>query len=189
MIRSGALECLLINNGNTQLLDELAGGQLADAFATSRTLTELVLDEVLFWDDAAAAASIVRALTGHPSLESLNLSFNSPPEDGVAGAAALLGQLVAANAPALKELSVKASHLGDEGLRPAFQALPRNTHLRKLDCWSTGSSRQFARDVVLPAVRVNTSLRTLTANNPGTDAPALDEAAELVDARSFEADE
>ncbi len=78
-----------------------------------------------------------------------------------AAAGAALGALVAANAPALTELDVSWCHLGDDGLRPLFEALPQNTHLRMLKCEGNGSSREFGRDVALPAVRANASLRQL----------------------------
>ncbi len=66
---------------------------------------------------------------------------------------------MAANAPALTELDVRSCELGDEGLRPLFDALPANTHLTSLDCRSNTLTEGFARDVLLPAVRANTSLR------------------------------
>ena len=107
---------------------------------------------------------MMRALTGHPHLRELDLSDNSPweAEQSIAGAA--LGALVAADSPALQVLIVRYAELGDAGLAPLFEALPRNSHLRELQCCFTGPSEAFARDVALPAVRANTSLRELCGN-------------------------
>jgi hypothetical protein len=74
---------------------------------------------------------------------------------------ALLGGLVAANAPALTELSVAWCALNDDGLRALFEALPRNTHLRTLACFGNDVSEAFARNMLLAAVPANTSLRSL----------------------------
>jgi hypothetical protein len=81
----------------------------------------------------------------------------------VTAADAALGALVAANAPALTELDVSWNGLSDAALRPLFEALPFNTHLRTLSVVYNGTSDAFARDVLLPAVRANTSLRKLRA--------------------------
>jgi hypothetical protein len=44
-----------------------------------------------------------------------------------------------------------------------IDALPRNTHLRKLNLEVNGCTEAFMRDRLLPAVRANTSLQHLTA--------------------------
>jgi hypothetical protein len=82
-------------------------------------------------------------------------------EHNKAAAGASLGALVAANAPTLHELALAGWSLGDAGMRPLVLALPHNTHLRTLDMSSNDISAAFARDVLLPAVRSNTSLRSL----------------------------
>jgi hypothetical protein len=69
--------------------------------------------------------------------------------------------LLAANAHALQKLDVSYCNIGDAGLRPLFDALPRNTHLRTLYLGENGMSEAFARDVLLPAVRANSSLTML----------------------------
>ena len=184
MIRGGSLTSLHIDNERQQLLDEPAAVQLADAIAASTTLRLFVLEDVRFWDDGAAAAAVIRALTGHPSVRVLALDWNNVHDAAAAGAA--LGALVAANAPALQELDVHTCHLGDAGLGPLFDALPHNAHLRQLDCSNTGMSAQFARDRLLPAVRANTSLRKLLTRNPPYDVtlPEVQEAVALVAARA-----
>ena len=161
--------------------------QLADAIAANRTLQQLDLGRAELWDDAASAAAVMRALTGHPSLQVLELVGNDDlPDPGAAGAA--LGALVAADTGALVKLDVRYTDLGDAGMRPLLDALALNTHLRELDCSNTGMSEAFARHVFLPAVRANTSLRTLTASEPweimGDETPpAVLEAEALVAAR------
>ena len=169
LIRGGVLQTLIIANDVEPLLDEAAAVQLADAVAASHALTELVLFAVRFWDDAAAAATMMRALTGHPYLKALSLSHNSPPDQLAAGAA--LGALVAANAPALQTLEVWGSDFGNAGCGELFTALPRNSHLLKLDLRTLGLSQAFVRDVALPAVRANTSLRELHAERGWTGGP------------------
>ena len=192
LIRDGVLETLVVHNESVgPLLLGAAAVQLADALAAS-TLTRLGLSSMDFWNDAAAAAAIMRALTGHTHIQQLDLSYNdlaNEIENGVA-----LGALVAANMPALTSLQVWASWLGDAGLGPLFDALPRNSHLRELDCSLTGMSAAFARDVVLPAVRANTSLRKLDASASWADdegneveaPPELLETEALVAARNNE---
>ena len=187
VIRNGALTSVEIDNDSIQLLDAPAAVQLADAIAASRTVTSVTLADVLFWHDAAAAA-VVRALTGHLSVRKLALNHNNAPDKKFAGVA--LGALVAANAPALLELVLFDSEFGDAGLGPLFDALPHNTHLRVLDCSNTGMSEEFARDCFLPAVQANTSLRKLAASEwwggeeDGDAPPELLEAEALVAARS-----
>ena len=153
---------LRITHNGVQLLDEPTAVQLADAIAASRTLTRFTGHYVNFWRDRAAAAAVLRALTGHPTIREVNLNVNLPHDPVAAGAA--LGALVAANTPALQVLHIHGSHFGDAGLAPLFDALPRNTHLRTIGCSNNDMSADFARDHFLPAVRANTSLRTLVAS-------------------------
>ena len=188
MLRGG-LKSLELDNNDELLLDAPAAMQLADTIAAHRKLLYLRLTNMRFWHDANAAAALMRALTGHPSLQKLNMSCNNPPDPAAAGAA--LGAQVAADAPALSELYIHCSLLlGDAGMRPLLDALAHNTHLLLLECSNTGMSEAFARDVFLPAVRANTSLRTLRASTmwgddeDGVAPPAVLEAEALVAARS-----
>jgi hypothetical protein len=74
---------------------------------------------------------------------------------------ALLGALVAANAPALKYLDVSRCALGDEGLGPLVGALAVNTHLQVLFCGDAELSEAFAVHRLRPALLANTSLELL----------------------------
>jgi hypothetical protein len=161
LLGSGALSLLILGDV-VQLLDAPAAGLLGDALRRSDVLQSLTLSQVRLWDHTAAATTVLSSLVAHPSLRELDLSMNmmlDPQHAACVGAA--LFALVAANAPTLTQLDMSNCHLGDVGLRPLFDALPRNTHLHTLNCGGNGMSEAFARDVLLPAVRANTSLTEL----------------------------
>ena len=168
----------MIGNAINPLLDEAAAVQLADALALSRTLTRLKLCGVCFWDDAAAAAAVMRALTGHPCLQEVDLSCNDPPDADQFAAGVALGALVSVNAPSLTSLTLSSSDLGDAGLGPLFYALPRNAHLRELYIEDTFMSEAFARHTLLPSVRANRSLRELAVGAVGPNDPTSPEVLE-----------
>jgi Ran GTPase-activating protein (RanGAP) involved in mRNA processing and transport len=144
-------------------LDAPAAAVLAAALRANSTLTSLTLNFAGVFHHPAAAAELLGALTGHASVRVLSLRGNYAMAAHQAAVGASLGALVAANAPALTELDVSHCRLGDDGLRALFDALPRNSHLRTLDVSGNNMSDAFARDVLLPALRANTSLRELSA--------------------------
>jgi hypothetical protein len=161
LLSSGALDTLECTYLNLHAADP---DVLAAALRANSTLTSLTLIEAGVWQNITAGIALLAALTGHTSLRALSLHTNSvEPADTVAAGAAL-GALVAADAPALTDLDVAWSGLGDDGLRALFEALPHNTHLRTLACYGSDLTAAFARDVLLPAVRANTSLRCLTVS-------------------------
>jgi hypothetical protein len=167
------------------LLDGPSATLLCDALRANSTLTSLSI-RMYVWHNADAPAALLGALTGHRSLRKLILPNITVAEAVRPAAGAALGALVAANAPALTELDVSNSALGDAGLRPLFDALPANTHLRVLDISFIYLSAAFARDVLLPAVRADTSLRKLRAQcvfNP-EHAPFMREAENVVAERA-----
>jgi hypothetical protein len=179
LLGGGALTSLHIYNRGRQLLDAPAAALLADALRTHGVLQSLHLVYIDLWRDGFAAATLLSSLVAHPSLRELNMAVNEvAPEHAACVGMALFG-LVAANTPALQTLSFFDCSLGDAGLRPLLDALPRNTHLRTLDCSRNGMSEAFARDVLLLAVRANTSLTELNHNMSEIDPVAL-EAVELV---------
>jgi hypothetical protein len=180
LLSSGTLTELIISP-NEALLDGPSAALLCDALRANSTLTSLTLQADV-WRNADAAAALLGALTGHSSLRTLDL-FNNDAEAGAAAVGAALGTLVAANAPALTELDVSCSSLTDAGLGPLLEALPRNTHLRTLGVSDNHMSAAFTRDVLLPAVRANTSLTTLDAHGFGVDHAGAVEAIALVAAR------
>jgi hypothetical protein len=146
----------------TQLLDTPAAGVLAAALRASASVTSLSLMQVGLWREPAAAAVLLAGLTAHPSVQTLDLSNNGADsdsdgdearlDDGFAAAAAL-GALVAANAPALHTLTLDNCLLRDSALGPLVQALPRNTHLRELHILDNCITADFARRQLQPALR------------------------------------
>jgi hypothetical protein len=122
--------------------------------------------------------AVLDALTGHRSIEKLDLFSNtspSPEAEWAIGQA--LSRLLAAES-ALTSLGVGDCILGDAGFSPLFTALAQNMTLRSLLLPGHAISRECARDVILPAVRANTSLRNLEFDEP--DFPELVEAEQLV---------
>jgi hypothetical protein len=149
---------------------------VGDALRDNATLTRLTLQFVGLWSrsDAEATATLLRCLTGHASIRFLDLSGVDHDDDGwrmhgdddgqdaaVARMHQALGELVAADAPSLRELRVSAARLGEAGLRPLCAALPRNSHLQLLECWQSEVQADFVDDVLLPALRANSGLREL----------------------------
>jgi hypothetical protein len=116
----------------------------------------------------APAVALLRPLAGHASLSFLDIACNFQQGDAAvpwqpAALGAALAALVAADAPALRDLDVSDCALGDAGLGPLVDALRHNTHLRALDCGGNANSDAFARSALLPALRANRSLRQLRA--------------------------
>jgi hypothetical protein len=185
LLSSATLSELTIGQAE-QLLDGPSAALLCNALRGNATLTSLSMHADV-WRNVDAAAALLGALTAHSSVRTLNFLHNDA-EAGAAAVGAALGTIVAANAPALTELSVSHNALGDAGLRPLLEALPANTHLRELDVACNGMSEAFARDVLLPVVRANTSLRMLNAENDLASDPLaqrlLQEAEALVRSRA-----
>ncbi len=154
LLRAGGALTSLVLRGGT-LLDEGALVTLAEALRANRTLTTLSLSRgVELWHSPTPAAALpfIQALTGHPSLQTLELnafvSYGNNARQEMAGAA--LGALLAANAPALTELNISGVELWNAGHTPLFNGLAKNTHLRTLRCNWTRVSAECASDVVLP---------------------------------------
>jgi hypothetical protein len=168
LVAGGALAELNIHDAGHWLLDAAGALVLGNALRASSTLTAVSLIGVALWRDPAAATALLGALTGHASLRSLDISYNLQEDPaGLAAAGAAIGALVAANAPELHTLKLHMCWLGDAGLRPLFDALPANTHLRTLDCRENElRAAAFVRNTLLPAVRANSSLRELVLDHP-----------------------
>jgi hypothetical protein len=164
LLGGGVLAELWIDGRGDPCLDALAAAVLAIALRTSSTLTALTLRRVDLWHEPAAATALLDALTGHVSLQTLDLSHNNVNlwGDGAVAAGAALGALVGANSPALTALDVRSSRLGNAGLRPLFNALQANTHLTELVCSANDLTDTFVRRELLPAMRANGSLQRLS---------------------------
>jgi hypothetical protein len=171
-----------------QLLDAPAALLLGNALRASTTLTSFQIYFADLWLDAAAAVVLLGALTGHQSLRELDVFHNfadTPAMKTVA--AATLGALVAANAPALHKLDISHCNLGDAELGPLVDALPHNTHLHTLACADNDITEALARERLLPALQANASLRKLVlVGTPvyTTYAPILHELQDMVAARA-----
>ncbi len=158
---------LYVINTYRHLLDQPAAALIAAALRANSTLTSLKLEACGFWRDAAAAALILDALTAHRSVRTLYLGYNvvQPGDQQAPDLGAVLGALVAADAPALHELDLSGIARDEAGLLalgPLLDALPLNTHLRTLTLGQVRCTDEFARDRLLPAVRGNTSLQKLS---------------------------
>ena len=147
------LEPLLLADGGAPALSR--------ALRECRTLTTLRVAELEYYGlSAAAVAAILGALVGHRSLAKLELSSSMLRDHMATGAA--LARLLRANAPALTELSLDETQFVEEGLGLVYDALRRNRHLCTLNVRGNHRmNRGFFRNRLLPAVRANTSLRTL----------------------------
>jgi hypothetical protein len=192
LLSSGTLTELAISHDDPALLHAPAAAPLlGDALRANATLTALTLHGTQLWSDHAAAGALLGALTAHSSLCKLGVTghVEGLSDEDRQWAGTLLGALVAANAPALTALDVSSSFLFNDGLRPLFEALPGNSHLQELDCAENDIiSDAFAADVLLPAVRANTSLRTLiTHADHEQQLDAAREAEALVKTRGGEA--
>jgi hypothetical protein len=188
LLGSGTLTELNIRHAaDDALLDAPAAVLLGDALRANATLTSLTLYGTRLWSSHAAAAALLGALTGHASLRTLAINADGhgahPSLEDRLHAGALLGALIAADSPALTALNVSTCSLSDVGLRPVFEALPRNSHLRTLICAFDLISDAFAADVLLPAVRANSSLHTLITRAFGQPSDAAREAVALVKSR------
>ncbi len=166
LLAGDTLTELSMVSGGALLLDEPAATLLGDVLRTNTSLTALRLSRWRLWNNPAAAVVFCAALAGHPRLHTIDLSDNHM--HGIEETSASLGALVAANAPALQQLDISISRLGDAGMGPLVDALRQNTHLRVLNCAVNEMSEAFARDRLLPAVRANTSLRKLTVLHAGS---------------------
>jgi hypothetical protein len=160
---SMALNTLRLANLGQQLLIDVGSAELLGAaLRANSTLTSLGLAVCDLWREPAAATTLLRALRGHPRLSCLDLAFNET-ENAYTTAGAELAALVAADAPALAELSITSCGLGARGLRPLFGVLAANTHLRTLRCDGNMLHEEWhaARTWLMPALAANTSLRSL----------------------------
>ncbi len=177
-----ALDVLPDDAGAQPLLDVPTAALLGAALRANTSLTSLSMKTLGLWRVPTAAVGLLDALTGHPRLRKLDVSWTELITDHLlhqrpVGAA--LGELVMADAPALRELCIERNDLGDAGMGFVFDALAHNTHLRTLKCRSNQVSEELLRDQLLPAVLANSGLRNLDAG----DLPSAQQARALVSAR------
>ena len=181
LLRDGVLTSLKLKVGPRDAADAVL---VADALRQNNTLTSLTfnIDEISL--DVTAACTLLGAMVGHSSLCSLRFYFPQVPRDaGALGIA--FAALVAADAPALQNLSFSDAWLGDAGLAPVVDALHRNHYLRKLNLCDTRASEAFTRERLLPALHANSSLRELLLGDEEQQlTPAESQAVALVRSRT-----
>jgi hypothetical protein len=151
-------------------LDEDSAATLGDSVCVSSALSAFTLCGARGMAAGALRRLVQRGFVAHPSLQKLEL-LNSRSGEAAdfagcvdAGVAAQLGVMLAADAPALLELSVDCRSRNDASeaaMAPLFAALAHNTHLRVLLFQNELVREAFAAGVLLPALRVNKSLRVL----------------------------
>ena len=189
LLTNGSLTLLEISEEavtgyHTPLFDADDAALVAGALRVSTTLTTLKLRDARLCLDMQAAGLLLGALVGHPSLRELRITgeLTARTEYRIAFGAALAA-LIAADAPALHIFDCSRNLLRDAALAPIVEALARNHHLRELDLHFNFMLEAFARDLLLPAVRANTTLRALKCECIATG-PAAAEAEELVRRRA-----
>ena len=134
------------------------------------------------FDTLTAGLSLLAAVTGHPTLRQLSLAANHVAPAGRTAVGAALGLLVAADSP-LVQLDISDCGLGNGGLFPFIDALPCNTHLRRLMCYGNEFT-QLTATRLLAAVRATASLIHLRAAWGDGSTPELVEAEAVVAARA-----
>jgi hypothetical protein len=170
--------------------DAVAVTHFAHALRANRTLAELEWREDQGPVSPGTTTAVLAACVGHASLHTLSFQasvyHNEQPALG-----AVLGALLAANAPALRTLCL-AMLLEKEGVAPLLAAMPGNSHLRELYISTLLVIDASVAQQLLAAVRANTSLRRLRVGlspligvellEGGTD--LMQEAHELVRSRA-----
>ena len=179
LLREGSLESLHLVRED---VIPLSGGMDADfgesavavegfcsALRASK-LTELVLAGVYLFREQEAGLAVVRACTNHPTLESVSFKANRVGADAATRTA--FGQAMAAligggSETPLKSLSLRNCEMGDGAAEPLFAAVATTTQLLSLNISGCNISAICMRDVGLPALKANASLRSLhLCDNP-----------------------
>ena len=172
-------------NGGASLFTGPDLPAFCDALRSNSSLKQIMLDNCDLWANPADAGMVLAALAARSTFFSLNLISNHVGETQAQQltAGTQLAQLIIAGG--LKSLELNGCSLGEAGLAHIFAALSVATRLERLDLTGEEMSSAFARDVVLPAVRANTSLRYLAFSNVDGDEllPELLEAQNIVAAR------
>jgi len=182
LLQASCLERLSISTTRIALFEE---GPNLTAFChalRSSSLQALELRWCQLWRDTAIAGELLAALVGHRTLRELSLADRVDDTDDARRAAGEQIAFLITHNNALQKLE-SPWILGDAGLAPIFEALPRSSTLKELNFYSEIISREFAHDVILPAVRANSSLRKLNFGCSGETLPELAEARRIVAAR------
>ena len=145
-----------------------------------------MLCECELWADPAGAGMVLAALAVRTTPFELCLKLNHVGETQAQRftTGTQLTQLITRGR--LEALQLSYCNFGEAGLAPIFAALSLATRLESLKLLDEVMSGEFARDVVLPAVRANNSLLELIfyeGEDEGELLPELIEAQNIVNAR------
>jgi hypothetical protein len=168
----------------SSLLDAPGAALLADELRNNAALLAIRWTADL-WADPAAAEALLDGLQGHPTIIGLDFTGNVVPAGLRMRAGRAIAALVAANCPALRHLEIPNWQLGDAALVPLMDALPHNTHLRKLCMGRNEMTEAFAHQRLLPALQANSSLLTLLCANNRYLNPLAHEAERFVAERTL----
>ena len=167
---SAVLTRLSVCNVNGLGLDADTASAFAAALRNSATLADVELVGLRMWTPAHIGTSIVAALTNHPRLQCISLDDAVSDDAGARAMGAAYGALVAANAPALRELRasfVVEARLDfsvvDGVLAPLADALPHNTHLRSLNLGGPicGGDTGMRLATAIRTLRMRSQLRSI----------------------------
>ena len=177
LLDNGALEELVLSGVRNDTVECVkAWDVLCKALRRCATLRRLTCT---YWLPTAHVATLITELRGHPRLECLRLQQIDLEHTGAA-----LDALLAADAPALRELHLEDCRVYDDTMRPMLHGLARNTHVHTLAVWENldnppSFDEDFLRAVLLPALRAAKHLRALALLPP--DLPPDADAAELLE--------
>jgi hypothetical protein len=178
MIAHGALE-------EFNAWPRTAGELLADAQSVPAFFEALKRLEVIYFFATRFeehARLLLTELSRSTSLTLLTLSgAQLPTRESQLALSEGLAQLVS-GCKTLTNLGLSFTRLSRESLQSLFAVVGSSNELRNLRLRDNGIDAETARDVILPAVKLNTSLRTLVFDQP--DIPELVEAEALVKARN-----
>jgi hypothetical protein len=184
LLRSGSLRSLETWNHQEQLLDPPAATLLAGALRANATLLHVNFNGCDLWRDMDAARTLIAALTGHVSIQTLCLTGNEVHDGLGVAAGEAFGSLLEADAGALQELRVSQRHplpphtvlqqgLGDDGMARLLHGLARNTHLRRLEVCRNSITEEFAHEMLRRVAGAHPALRQLDAEEATFDASAM----------------
>ena len=188
LLAEGSLAVLMLISkplaARPPLFDAASAALVAGAVRVNKALRRLVLYDAGLCLDMRVISAILGALVQHPSLHELAIIAEETADEDCAAFGAALAALIAADAPTLRVLKCSHSSLRDAGLAPIVEALALIRHLRVLNVGYNGMNEAFAREQLLPAVRANTTLRTLKCASYNAEPPAAVEAEEMVRRRA-----
>ena len=164
-------------NSHPGVADAADVAQFATALHGCTTLQRLDMRRAPRFD-IPAFATMLTALAGHTSLQEMTCRwFGDYDEDFPEPAVAAIGDIISANAPALRcfALDIFGNFGGGDdapdAFRHIFQALSVNTALSTFVCSHDGIllSDAFVRSAMLPALRANISLREFSVERLSDD--------------------